>query len=93
MIDAHRPPFAASTESDPGSHAPFDAVGQNLTMTDERENDTGDEAGVRSAKYGKLPPRVRPEDAVPLKATDPPRDKPEHAPSDTDWLLRQTGGG
>jgi hypothetical protein len=62
-------------------------------MTDKRETETGDDAQVRSAKYGKLPPRVLPEDAVPLKPTDPPRDKPDDSPSDTDWLLRQTGGG
>lgn len=37
-------------------------------------------AFLRHARFGELPDRIRPEDAVPTTETDPRRDRPEPDP-------------
>jgi hypothetical protein len=57
-------------------------------MTDDAErvvfNDE-EAAFLRHARFGELPPRVLPDDLVELHETDPPPDRPDNHPDDSDW--------
>jgi hypothetical protein len=62
-------------------------------MADEQERFTDEElAFLRHARFGELPPRVRPEDLVELVETDARRDVPETL-GDPDERRLWLGGG
>jgi hypothetical protein len=58
-------------------------------MDDDRERTeplTEDElAGIRHARFGELPTRVRPEDAVETAETDPAHEEPPPPPVRREW--------
>jgi hypothetical protein len=63
-------------------------------MTNEHERFTDDElAFLRHARFGELPPRVRPEELVELVETDPRRDLPEPLGDPVGWRYLPGGGG
>ncbi|MEV6375718.1 hypothetical protein D7147_11305 [Micromonospora musae] len=58
-----------------------------MSDTNEEPRFTDDEcAFLRHARFGELPPAVRPEDRIELTETDPARGAPENAPER--WDLR-----
>jgi hypothetical protein len=60
-------------------------------MTDEPEAQL-DDAQVRAARFGALPARVHPDDAIAMTETDVPRVKPDDLASEEQWLLRAAAG-
>ncbi len=55
---------------------------------------TDDEAAfLRHARFGELPPRVRPEDRVELTETDDRRDIPDHIGDPEAFKHLRLGGG
>ncbi|MEV7628296.1 hypothetical protein [Actinoplanes sp. NPDC089786] len=52
-----------------------------------------DGAEYRATKFGALPPRVHPDDAVALTETDVPRVRPDDGAGGEDqWMLRNAAG-
>ncbi|RKR85793.1 hypothetical protein BDK92_0002 [Micromonospora pisi] len=49
-------------------------------------------AYLRHLRFGQLPPRVLPEDHVPLIETDHRPDRPEPTGGEDEWMLRNAGG-
>lgn len=58
----------------------------DVTFSDE------DNAFLRHARFGELPPRVSREDQVELVETDPKRDLPEPVGDPREWVNLQAGG-
>jgi hypothetical protein len=56
-------------------------------MTDDEHEVFSDEeaAFLRLARFGELPPRVRPDERVELRETEPRSDWPDNYPVDHDW--------
>ncbi|MFI5931799.1 hypothetical protein [Actinoplanes sp. NPDC051494] len=60
-------------------------------MTDEHAHEV-DEAQRRADRFGKLPARVHPDDAVAMTETDPPQDRTTPAGGEDQWMLRVAAG-
>jgi hypothetical protein len=61
-------------------------------MTDEPAIEV-DDAEFRATRFGKLPARVHPDDAVAMTETAPPRDRPDDGAGGEDaWMLRTAAG-
>jgi len=57
----------------------MDGDGERVVFTDEEA------AFLRHVRFGELPARVRPDDLVPLRETDPRPARPDHQLDDRDW--------
>jgi hypothetical protein len=57
----------------------------------EKENATDRDQAAASARFRKLPERIRPEDMVALQDTEPPPDPTMGRDTERDFMLRNAG--